>query len=348
MGRAEEIFARIQSGGAAEVPAMIAAPLVEELFLDYKQSATVLPSRTLHNDDRKNLAKAVGGFGNSEGGVTVWGVDCRHTQRGDIPTGPVPISDPIALKTLFDGAVGGLTLPAHSRVENLAVVNQGSTDGFVITYVPAGFHVPYRTLYPREEYYIRTGSNFLPTPHGVLAGLFGRHPQPNVSPIVRLRTVETVRQNLQQNLIRINLDIAVSNAGRGLAEDIFGLVDLNLPVRVVPSFPFDRDRYEGWRTASDDRNSWTLLLKGLRLPPSAEAPAFSIVLEVHPDQAADDCHLAISFGVSGGAGGAKEIIFPAQLIADAFEHYAHPYPDVPTKRAGDQRFERLIRECLKS
>jgi len=134
--------------------------LVEELFLDYKQSATILPGRTLHNDDRKNLAKAVGGFGNSEGGVTVWGVDCRHTQRGDIPTGPVPISDPIALKTLFDGAIGGLTLPAHSGVENLAVINQGSADGFVITYVPAGFHVPYRTLYPREEYYIRQVSMF--------------------------------------------------------------------------------------------------------------------------------------------------------------------------------------------
>jgi hypothetical protein len=323
---------------------MITAPVVEELFLDYKRSSTVLPSRTLHDDDRKNLAKAVGGFGNSEGGVIVWGVDCRHTPRGDIPKGPVPITDPVALKTLFDGAVGGLTLPAHSGVENLALQNQGGTDGFVITYVPAGLHVPYQTLYPKEEYYIRAGSNFLPTSHGVLAGLFGRRPQPNVSPIVRLKTVETVHPNL----MRRNLDVAVANTGRGLADDIFCLVDLNLPVRVVPSFPFDRNRYQGWRTTNDGRNSWTLLLKGLRLPPGAESPAFSITLDIPPDSPTDDYRLAISFGSNGGPGGAKEITLPAQLMADACEHYTHAYPDIQSKRAGDERFERSIRERLKS
>ena len=33
----------------------------------------------------KNLSKAISGFGNSEGGVLVWGVDCsRDLEDGDV------------------------------------------------------------------------------------------------------------------------------------------------------------------------------------------------------------------------------------------------------------------------
>jgi hypothetical protein len=341
MGRAEQLFSRIQTGGAAEIHNMIAAPVVEELFLDYKRSATVLPNRKLHDDDRKNLSKAIGGFGNSEGGVIVWGVACQQTRAGDIPTGPIHITDPVALKTLIDGAVGGLTLPAHSGVENLALKNTGRADGFVITYVPTGFHVPYQTLYPKEEYYIRAGSSFLPTPHGVLAGLFGRRPQPNVSPIITLRTIETA----SSRLMRINLDVAASNVGRGYADDIFCLVDMDLSLRVVPSFPPSKDQYESWRTQNDTQNSWTLLLTGLRLPPGAVSQPFSIALDINAG-ADKDCRLTISFGSSGGPGGAKEIVLPVRLIADAYEHYTYTYPDAASKRAGDTRYEALIKECL--
>ncbi len=32
----------------------------------------------MHEDDRKTLAEALSGFANSDGGVIVWGVDCRQ------------------------------------------------------------------------------------------------------------------------------------------------------------------------------------------------------------------------------------------------------------------------------
>jgi Putative DNA-binding domain len=87
MGRAEDLFNRVRDNGVAEVYRMISEPVVEELFLDYKQSSTTLPSRKLSDEDKKNLAKAIAGFANSEGGLIVWGVDCRHTKHGDVPTG---------------------------------------------------------------------------------------------------------------------------------------------------------------------------------------------------------------------------------------------------------------------
>ena len=62
MGRAEELFANIQQNGTVAIRGMIEATVVEELFLDYKRSSTVLPAVRLSDDDRKNIAKAVSGF----------------------------------------------------------------------------------------------------------------------------------------------------------------------------------------------------------------------------------------------------------------------------------------------
>jgi hypothetical protein len=224
MDRAEELFLRIREGGAAEIHAMINAPVVEELFLDYKRSSTTFPAATPSDEDKKNLAKAIAGFGNSEGGVVVWGVDCRQTAAGDVPTGPVPIIQPMTLKTLFDNAIGGLTLPAHSAVENIALLDASSTSGYVVTHVPVGLHVPYRTLYPKQDYYIRAGSGFQPTPHGVLAGMFGRVPQPTVVPIITLQTAPA-----SQSVLRLCLLVTFVNKGRGLAEDVFGTIEHTLP-----------------------------------------------------------------------------------------------------------------------
>jgi hypothetical protein len=144
VGRAEELFNRIRNGDASEIHRMIGTPVVEELFLDYKRSSTPLPGAKLSDEDRKNFANGISGFANSEGDVIIWGVDCRQTKHGDVPTKAVPITHPVALKTLFENALGGLTLPAHASVENIAMSN---TDGFVITYVPADCMSPIKPIH---------------------------------------------------------------------------------------------------------------------------------------------------------------------------------------------------------
>jgi hypothetical protein len=84
MTRATELLARIQAGGSGEIDGMIAARVTEELFLDYKQCATACGARGLHPDDRKNLGKAISGFGNSDGGLIIWGVICTLGANGDV------------------------------------------------------------------------------------------------------------------------------------------------------------------------------------------------------------------------------------------------------------------------
>src|SRR6266545_1698949 len=95
MGRAEELFASLKARGEAVIDEMIAEKRSEGLFLDFKRSGDNGVGASLHADDWKNLAKAISGFGNSEGGVVLWGVDCKADPLlGDIPTAKVAIADP--------------------------------------------------------------------------------------------------------------------------------------------------------------------------------------------------------------------------------------------------------------
>ncbi|MGO9682022.1 MAG: helix-turn-helix domain-containing protein [Beijerinckiaceae bacterium] len=343
MGRAEELFIRIREGGAAEVHAMINASVVEELFLDYKQSSTALPAAKLSDDDRKNLAKAIAGFGNSEGGIVVWGVDCRQTLSGDVPTRPVPISQPAALKTLFDGAIGGLTLPAHSAVENIALLDTSGTGGFVVTHVPVGLHVPYQTLHPKHEYYIRAGSGFQPTPHGVLAGMFGRVPQPNVVPIITFQNGQAV-QNMPP-VIRLSLPVTFVNKGRGLAEDVFCTIEHTLPAGTnlgTVKHAFERV----FTTTRDGRTCITVTIgKETILPPGAELLVLTLMLDVD-GRGKGDLSFTVSVGSRNGPGAAQTIIFPGHVIDDAYAHYTFKYTNVAARQAAERGYEQALKACL--
>jgi predicted HTH transcriptional regulator len=78
-------MARIATAGEGAIDQLIADRQSEELFLDFKRSSDNGAGARLSDADRGNLAKAISGFGNSEGGVIIWGVDCRPNQVvGDV------------------------------------------------------------------------------------------------------------------------------------------------------------------------------------------------------------------------------------------------------------------------
>ena len=255
----------------------------------------------------------------------------------------MPISQPVALKTLFDGAIGGLTLPAHSAVENIALPDTPRIDGFVVTHVPAGLHVPYQTLYPKQEYYIRAGSGFHPTPHGVLAGMFGRTPQPNVVPVIAFQRGEPV-QNVPP-AIRLSMSVYLVNKGRGLAEDVFCSVEATLPqgssLGCVPQAEDHR-----WSTTRDGRTSITVTLGAkMILPPGAELPVFTITLLV--DRAGKGDHsVTVSSGSRNGAGAAETITFPGRVIDEAYAHYTCRYDNAAMMQAAERQYVDQLKRCL--
>jgi hypothetical protein len=181
MGRAEDIFERIKTYGIAAVDAFLADRQVEELYLDFKRSTDSGNGSHLNQSDRNNFAKAISGFGNSEGGVIVWGVDASVDIDGaDCARAQRPITNVRRFESWLQGAVSGCTIPAHPRVEHHAI-DAGSGNGFVVSLIQQSQLAPHQCV-SDYKYYMRAGSSFSPIPHSLIMGMMGRRPQPLIFP----------------------------------------------------------------------------------------------------------------------------------------------------------------------
>ena len=323
MSRANELFARILKRGADEIRDMIATPVIEELFLDYKQAATKLPARALHEDDRKNLAKAISGFGNADGGIIVWGVDCRHGPDGDVPGPAIPIVDPPAFAALIENAAGGLTLPGYRGIRNW--YGQDSTltaGGFVVTLIEAGADVPIQSLYPKPaRYYMRVGSSFGEVPHAVLAGMFGRRPQSIVTCTPNIRPM----MNPNGNFGQIAIDIEVVNSGRTIADDVYLSVERN----DVGGLTVSKLSHNNlWDDFADAPNKWSAIMKrnGPKLPPGSHILVFTIIINFQP---VVNSNLTITFitGATDAAASLKQVVINPDDFSHLWRLLIYPHPE---------------------
>lgn len=278
MGRAEDLFDRIVKEGEKAIDDFITDRQSEELFLDFKRSADDGKGRKLNDIDRKNLSKAISGFGNSEGGVIVWGIDCRDdVVQGDVARCKVPIENPKRFVSRLEGAISGCTIPAHPHVRHHAVELGGSFTGFVVTYIPRSYLAPHQAVSPCQ-YYMRAGSDFVPVPHAVLSGLFGRHPQPFIfhNWINALPTIQSDRS------VHVSVGFAMWNQGPGIARELY------VNARLFQPKGKSRAKYE-----LVDQTNWTghvalghmlnLISKNsYRLAPNAMVQPFSMELYFLP------------------------------------------------------------------
>jgi hypothetical protein len=277
MSRAQDIFERIINQGVIAIENFIADRQAEELFLDFKRSSNDGGDIKLSNNDRKNLAKAISGFGNSEGGVIVWGVDCSPDQDGaDVAKAIIPIENPKRFASLLQGAISGCTIPPHSGVQN-EVIEMSNGKGFVVTLIPKSNAAPHQSVISKQ-YHIRAGSDFLPTPHDVLAGMFGRRPQPHVFHRFLLAVPE-----LEGHHLKISFGLAIHNEGPGIASDIFSICRMeSLPgpeCQMAVDTP-DRNNWTGsWEF---DRQLNLISAAGYRLPPGANTQPMIVTLLLKP------------------------------------------------------------------
>lgn len=228
MGRAEDIFQLLVDNGINAVNDFIRTKRVEELFLDYKRSADHGKGNSLNNRDRQTFSKAISGFGNSEGGVLLWGIECsRDDDLGDVPTKIMPVENPIRFRSWLESAASGLTVPSHSTVRHHAI-ESGDGTGVVATLIPKSDLVPHQTVKPLA-YYMRAGSNFEPVPHSVLSGMFGRRPQPRVFQTYNFRPVGP----FGNTGVRLIIEYNIRNDGPSIADDVF----LTVNVESAPSEP---------------------------------------------------------------------------------------------------------------
>lgn len=214
MGRAEDLFRRLEINGETYIDELIETRKSEESFLDFKRSSNNGSTPKLDQGDRNTLARALSGFANSEGGVIVWGVDCsRDPNLGDVATAKFPLANPQRFTSLLEGVLSGCTVPAVQGCRSIAIASQSG--GYVATLIPRSGNAPHQ-MTQDKRYLIRAGSNFEPVPHAVLAGMFGRHPQPVVHTNFVLSPLSIAGEVLQ-----IRCGLMLVNAGSVVAEDCF-------------------------------------------------------------------------------------------------------------------------------
>ena len=278
MGRAEDLFEQLARDGEAALEHFIASRKSEELYLDFKRSSDNGSGRRLSDIDRNNLAKAISGFGNSEGGVVVWGIDCSGDSDGaDVARASFLLSDTARFLSWLEGAVSGRTVPPHQGVRHHAITSGSGPSGYVVTLIPQSDAAPHQVV-GRMVYYIRAGSDFVPTPHAVLAGMFGRRPQPHV-----FHSFVTGPASFDQGTISCQLGIMIRNQGPGIATDLF----VNVLVRSVPSgrcqLAFEHPDPDNWSGVFSFRRQMSLICRPeFRLPPESQAQPLLMKISLSP------------------------------------------------------------------
>ncbi len=234
MSRAEDIFEKLIYFGEDALDEFIREHQSEELFMDFKQAnSTGKHGWSLSSDDRRNLGKCISGFGNSEGGVIVWGVECsRDTDVGDVAKTKVKVHNVHRFMSWVENAISGCTIPSHNKVRNHIISVDENGDGYLATYIPKSSVAPLMTTIG-NNIYIRSGSNNVPAPYAVIAGMFGRRPQPNVELSVINRRLEVLENDDEdilypktidtppQKYVKITFDIHCENAGNVIAHELY-------------------------------------------------------------------------------------------------------------------------------
>ncbi|MCG8056922.1 MAG: ATP-binding protein [Candidatus Thiodiazotropha endolucinida] len=277
MERSLDLFQRIEEDGLSVIENFVENRKIEELFLDFKRSSNNGSDSKLSNRDRNNLAKAISGFGNSEGGVLVWGVDCSKDADGaDVAKALVLIENPQRFVSLLQGAVSGCTVPPHTGVENF-IVKFNDTHGIVVTHIPKSNSAPHQMI-PDRKYYIRAGSDFVPTPHDVLAGMFGRRPQPHV-----FHTYQLSKAAYNQESLHIAFGLILHNEGPGIASDIFSIVKTGSIPGSNSRIYYQTNFGDTWTGFMENEIQLSLITKpDVRLPPGANLQATVIHIYLQP------------------------------------------------------------------
>ena len=336
MGRAEDLFEEISAAGITAIDEFIATRRSEELFLDFKRSSTDGVGSRLDDNDRKNFAKAISGFGNSEGGVLVWGVNCSNDAAGaDVAQFKVPIQDAKRFASWLQGAISGCTVPPHQGIRVSPIVTGPGYDGFVACLIPKSNHAPHQVV-GRLQYFIRAGSAFVPAPHAVLAGMFGRVPQPNV-----FHNFLVGQAAVEHGAVVASCGIMLVNSGPGIASDLFATI-------LVLSHPgpncrlsFDRTDPSNWAgTWFLERQMSLISQPGYRLPPEACAQLLTVCLKLGPPFEAP-IHVTGIVGAGTSIPHRFELKQEPQRIREVYDEFLRA--EAARTLTGEQRHEFVTR-----
>jgi hypothetical protein len=210
-----EQFEEIRREGPAFIERVVAEAWQEGPSLDFKTAGSPMTK-----DDKKNLAEAMSGFANSDGGLIVWGV-CARSDGADDPDAAKE-KQPIQRLNRFLSDLHQLTpqlvSPAVIGVEHIAILDPRSPDtGYAVTLIPKSEGLPHMARAGKQHtFYFRSGSSFLPMEPFMLADRYSRRPQPKLEFEWRIEPGGTTGgPNIDK--IELRVFFGIKNSGAGIA-----------------------------------------------------------------------------------------------------------------------------------
>ncbi len=218
----KNLFNAVIKQGTTYVDDLITNKTSENYYLDFKitENDNYTDRRNLFDADKKNYGKCISAFGNSEGGVIIWGIQTGPSDT-DYAIGKNPIKGVSNFSSLLESFTSLLTSPPHPNVSNKVIFEDEASDtGYVVSYIPKSNRRPFQVLNKDLRYYIRAGSSSQPAPDTFLRSLFGQEPQPNAFIVYGTPPIEVD----DQETIKIQLGIIIHNKGENVAKNLNGFV----------------------------------------------------------------------------------------------------------------------------
>lgn len=134
----KDFFNEIQEKDITYIDGCISDKTPESYYLDFKltEESDYTNKRNLFNSDKKNYAKCISAFGNSEGGIVVWGVETGKADE-DFAVAKKPITNVSNFLSLLESSSSVLVSPPHPNIENIIIWENKSDDiGYVVTLIP--------------------------------------------------------------------------------------------------------------------------------------------------------------------------------------------------------------------
>lgn len=178
----EEQFNRLS---LTEIDEFIASGQEEHLSLEFKQ--VNFPDYNNENKeyDKKNYAKALSGFANSQGGIIVWGIKASlNEEKQDVAKEKKPIKQLKKFLNLLNKLEGEAISPIVVGVKH-KIITEGEDTGYGVTFVPPSDTPPHMALFGESHYYKRSGDSFYKCEHFDIRDMFFRTKTPKLSFFVR-------------------------------------------------------------------------------------------------------------------------------------------------------------------
>lgn len=183
-------------------------PVFETEWLDFKGC-----KKLDHKTILIKWAEALSGFGNTAGGVIVWGLDARKDRTTGIDSvNSLSLSPNVALlEQTLRQALHSACDPPIGGVEFLQAQKPGSDEGCLVAYIPEGSIKPHRAEIGGKEFHLRVGDSFIIPNVSILRSMFYSKQSPYLVP--RITTAQRGKGS--------TFWMELNNRGDATAEGIF-------------------------------------------------------------------------------------------------------------------------------